>query len=83
MVLGPSLTRMIKTLEKTTLILTRNDKTDGRRTLVSITPKAKALIKDITPESVAIYKEIETKFGVEQMEQLLDLLETIIRENQS
>ncbi len=83
LVLGPSLTRMIKTLEKTKLILTRSDKEDGRRTLVSITPKAKALIKEITPESAAIYKEIETKFGVEQMEQLLDLLETITRENQS
>lgn len=82
LVLGPSLTRMIKTLEKIKLIVKRNDKADGRRTLISITPKAKALIKEVTPESAAIYRDIEKSFGVEQMEQLLDLLEAVTRENE-
>ncbi len=81
LVLGPSLTRMIKTLEKSKLIATRSDKSDGRRTIVSITPRARALIKVVTPESSAIYKEIERKFGAEQMEQLLDLLEAVVRDN--
>ena len=49
--------------------------------LISITTKARALIKDVTPESAAIYKEIEKKFGVEQIEQLLDLLETLTKDN--
>jgi homoprotocatechuate degradation regulator HpaR len=80
MVLGPSLTRMIKTLEKSKLITKRNDKTDGRRVLVSITPKARALIKEVTPESAEIYKEIERRFGAQEMEQLLDLLEAIVRD---
>lgn len=79
LVLGPSLTRMIKTLLKTKLIAKRSDKTDGRRSLISITPKAIALIQEITPESAAIYSDIEKKFGIEQVEQLLDLLEAVTK----
>ena len=77
MVLGPSLTRMIKTLEKSKLITKRSDPSDGRRTLVSITAKARALIKEVTPESIDIYKAIEKKFGASEIEQLLDLLEAV------
>jgi homoprotocatechuate degradation regulator HpaR len=80
-VLGPSLTRMIKTLEKRKLLAKRSDKEDGRRSLLSITPKARALIKEVTPESAQIYKEIESKFGAKEMEQLLDLLEVVARES--
>ena len=81
LVLGPSLTRMIKTLEKSKLVTKRSDKSDGRRTIISITPKAKALIKEVTPESAAIYKDIEEKFGTEQIEQLLDLLEALAKDS--
>jgi homoprotocatechuate degradation regulator HpaR len=81
LVLRPSLTRMIKSLEKTKLITKRDDKSDGRRSIISITPKAKALIKKITPESAAIYREIELKFGGAQMEKLLDLLEAVAKDN--
>lgn len=80
LVLGPSLTRMIKTLEQRKLLTKRNDKADGRRTLLSVTPKARALIKEVTPESAQIYKEIETRFGAAEMEQLLDLLEAVVKE---
>lgn len=81
LVLGPSLTRMIKTMVNRKLLAKRNDKEDGRRTLLSITPKANLLIKEITPESIDIYKEIESKFGAREMEQLLDLLEAITVES--
>ena len=80
LVLGPSLTRMIKTLEKSKLVSKRSDKSDGRRAMISITPKAKALINEITPESVAIYKEIEQNFGTVKMNQLLDLLEDLTKD---
>lgn len=80
LVLGPSLTRMIKTLEQRKLLTKRNDKADGRRTLLSVTPKARALIKEVTPESAQIYKEIESRFGAAEMEQLLDLLEAVVKE---
>ena len=81
LVLGPSLTRMIKTLEKRKLVAKRGDKSDGRKAIISITPRAKALIKEVTPESAAIYKEIEKKFGSVQIEQLLDLLEALTKDS--
>jgi homoprotocatechuate degradation regulator HpaR len=77
LVLGPSLTRMIKTLEKSKLVTRQSDRSDGRRTLVSLTAKARALIKEVTPESAEIYKLIEGKFGKNKTEQLLDLLEAL------
>ena len=81
LVLGPSLTRMIKTLEKNRLVAKRSDKSDGRKAIISITPRAKALLRVVTPESAAIYKQIEEKFGVAQMEQLLDLLEALAKDS--
>ncbi len=77
LVLAPSLTRMIKTLEKSKLVTRRKDKIDGRRALLSITPKARELIDEIAPESAQIYKELEDKFGARKMEQLLDMLEAV------
>jgi homoprotocatechuate degradation regulator HpaR len=78
-VLGPSLTRMIKTLEKRKLIAKRKDSADGRRALLALAPKAKALIAEITPQSLAIYREIEGSFGRRETEGLLDLLESLSR----
>ncbi len=81
LVLGPSLTRMLKTLEKSKHIAKRSDKKDARRTLLSITAKAKALIKEVSPESIQIYQDIESRFGADEMEKLLDLLEAITKDN--
>ena len=77
LVLAPSLTRMMKALKTRKLIILRKDKNDGRRTLVSATPAAKALINEISPESAAIYRELEQTFGAKEMNQLLDLLEAV------
>jgi hypothetical protein len=38
------------------------------------------LIREVTPESAQIYKEIESRFGTAEMEQLLDLLEAVVKE---
>lgn len=77
MVLAPSLTRMLKTLKTRKLIAVRKDKADGRRVLVSATPVAQSLIADVSPESAAIYRQIEAQFGKAQLEALLDLLEAV------
>ena len=79
LVLAPSLTRMLKALKTRKLITVRKDKNDGRRALVSITPAARGLINEISPESASIYREIEATFGKKEMEQLLDLLEAVAR----
>lgn len=79
LVLAPSLTRMLKALKARKLIALRKDRQDRRRTLVSVTPAAKALIGEISPESAAVYREIEAAFGKEEMERLLDLLEAVAK----
>lgn len=79
LILAPSLTRMLKALKIRKLIALRKDKDDRRRTLVSVTPAAKALISEISPESASIYKELEAAFGKKEMEQLLDLLEAVAK----
>lgn len=78
-VLPPSLTRIIKALDDRGLLTRERHETDGRRVLVEITPQGKALIAAVTPESVAIYSEMEARFGKDQVEALLDQLEKLTK----
>lgn len=73
-ILGPSLTRMIKTLESHGLIKKARDEADGRRVLLQITPAGLHVIEEVTPESRLIYADLERKFGEEKMDLLLRLL---------
>lgn len=79
-VLAPSLTRIIKTLEDRGFILRRRADEDGRRALLSVTTSGKAFIEDISPEQRRIYQSLEEKYGVERIEELLDLLEEFVQE---
>jgi homoprotocatechuate degradation regulator HpaR len=76
-ILAPSLTRMIRSIEKRKLITRRRDVNDRRRVIIEIAPAGEALIALAMPESSAIYRKIETKLGKAKLEQLLDLLEEI------
>lgn len=76
-VLAPSLTRIIKTLEDRKLITRERHGTDGRRVLLEIAPAGAALIRSVTPESRAIYAELEARFGKKRIETLLDQLEKL------
>jgi hypothetical protein len=38
-----------------------------------------ALIEELAPERVAIYDAIEKRYGAEQQERLLDMLESLIQ----
>lgn len=78
-ILPPSLTRMIKAMEERRFISRNKVKDDGRRTLLAISPAGLALIEELSPERVAIYDAIEQRYGAEQQERLLDLLESLIQ----
>jgi len=78
LVRAPSLTRIVRVLEKRKLLRKRADKLDSRRVLLSLGPAAGPLMAEVTPESLAIYKEIESSFGQRDMTLLLDLLERLI-----
>ncbi|RVA17662.1 homoprotocatechuate degradation operon regulator HpaR, partial [Mesorhizobium sp. M7A.F.Ca.CA.002.05.1.1] len=50
----------------------------GGRVVLTIAPAGSALIDALSPERRVIYDDIEQRFGHEKLEQLLDLLETLI-----
>ncbi|RVD63184.1 homoprotocatechuate degradation operon regulator HpaR, partial [Mesorhizobium sp. M4A.F.Ca.ET.029.04.2.1] len=78
-ILPPSLTRIIKAMEEREFITRNKVKDDGRRALLAISPAGLALIEDLAPERIAIYDAIEKRYGAEQHERLLDMLEGLIQ----
>jgi homoprotocatechuate degradation regulator HpaR len=76
-ILAPSLTRIIRSLEERGLIEKLKDDNDGRRVLLKIAPAGLRIIEQVSPESRAIYEAIERKFGLEKLNQLLDLLDDL------
>ncbi|MDV4166542.1 homoprotocatechuate degradation operon regulator HpaR [Rhodovulum sp. FJ3] len=77
-ILAPSLTRIMRALEKRGFIQGVRDENDGRRTLVHLTDEGRAFIHKIAPESAQIYADIEAKIGVDNIEALLDQLEALL-----
>jgi homoprotocatechuate degradation regulator HpaR len=76
-ILAPSLTRIIRSLEERGIIAKLKDANDGRRVLLKITPAGLAIINEVAPESRMIYERLETHFGAEKIDLLLDLLDEI------
>lgn len=79
-ILGPSLSRMTRGLEDRGLIEVRRDPGDGRRARLRLSEAGTTLIHQVTPESAAIYAEIEQRVGRERIESLLDGLEALLRD---
>lgn len=77
-ILGPSLTRILKALEARHLIDILRDPQDGRRSIIRLSKAGTDFIAAISPESQAIYAEIEAKLGADRIEALLDDLESIL-----
>jgi homoprotocatechuate degradation regulator HpaR len=75
--LTPSLTRIIKNLEKAGLITRRNDPEDLRRIRLAITAKGRKLIARVAPHSEAQYADITAKLGAANLERLYHQLATI------
>ncbi len=78
-ILAPSLTRIIKALEDRSLITRGKFEDDGRRVQLAIAPAGMTMIEELAPERRAIYREIERKYGPEELEKLLDMLEALIK----
>ncbi len=77
--LMPSLTRILQGLEEKGMAARRAHPSDGRKSLVSITEKGKALIATHSSDANRIYTELEAEFGREKVETLLDLLNELSR----
>ncbi len=73
-VLAPSLTRIVKNLQDRRLITRTRDNRDGRRVMLSIAPAGLAFIREVSPESRAVYKQVEERYGAERVAKLVEML---------
>jgi homoprotocatechuate degradation regulator HpaR len=75
--LNPSLTRIMQILEKKGLIHRTPDTQDRRRVHVNITDAGVALIDSVAPQSNRIFDRLEARYGKDQIETLLDMLNAL------
>ncbi len=73
-----SLSRMIPRMHERGLLRRVKDPSDGRRVIVSITPRARVVIQRITRRSEEIYAALEAEIGVVHMRQLNRSLDALI-----
>jgi homoprotocatechuate degradation regulator HpaR len=73
----PSLTRLLHALENDGLIERAPGTADRRKSIVTITDQGRLLIQEHAADSIALFAELETRFGKEKLEKLLDLLEDL------
>ncbi|MEM9746493.1 MAG: homoprotocatechuate degradation operon regulator HpaR [Actinomycetota bacterium] len=73
--LGPSLSRMLASLEERSLIERGSAADDARRAVIRIAPAGRDLVATIGPESEATYRHIADALGDDALDSLYDLLE--------
>jgi homoprotocatechuate degradation regulator HpaR len=83
MLLGPSLSRILKDLAKRGLVTRHNTSADGRVSHHRLTPEARHLIDQIVPEFDPLYEALAeriTSDEVVELNRLLDKLQAALRE---
>ena len=79
----PSLTRIMRAMEGEGLVVRAADPGDGRKSIVSITDQGRALLTRHSADSAAIFATLESRYGAEQLETLLDMLEDLTEIDQT
>ncbi len=74
---APSVTRILKDLEKRKLVVRNPDASDGRRTLVSLTVAGRDIATIISREVLRIMREYSDCFGTQRLERLVDELRAL------
>ncbi len=77
LLLMPSLTRILKSLEEQKLVKRFAVEGDNRRKLIRLAARGRDLYAKMAPLSEAEYKKIESRIGAEKLEELYKLLEDI------
>jgi homoprotocatechuate degradation regulator HpaR len=75
--LGPSVSRILAALELRGLIARSTVDHDGRRALITATDAGVRLYDTIAPESEAVYRRVEQRFGTGDLDQLYALLDRL------
>ena len=78
-ILKPSITRIIRSMERRNLLVKNADVSDNRRTIVSIMPRGKDLVARIGPNSEKIYQEMTSVFGESELEDLYNKLDALAK----
>lgn len=73
-ILPQSLSRIARNFEKKNFILMKNDPSDARKILLSLTDEGKILMSRATIDSKEIYSQLIEDFGRENLDQLLEKL---------
>lgn len=79
LLLMPSLTRILKTLEEQKLVKRLAVEGDNRRKLIQLAARGEALYQKIAPLSEIEYKKIEGRVGTSKLDGLYKLLEGLSR----
>ena len=79
--LGPSLSRMLVSLEERGVIDRSAGATDGRRADISITTDGRRLVRDVAPASEAAYRDIERQISADDLGTLYALLSRVAQIN--
>lgn len=77
-IFASSLSRIIKTLERDGSLVRERSADDARRVQLRLTDKGHATVREITPESLAIYRDLEDKFGTDRVATLIDMLNELV-----
>ena len=72
--LAPSLTRILRFLEREELVKRSSDASDHRRYVFVLTGKGRRIYDEVGPDSELLYAEIEKEFGADKLEALYALL---------
>jgi homoprotocatechuate degradation regulator HpaR len=74
LLLGPSLSRILRDLDARGLIERKTAKTDLRRGVISISEKGLKLMEVVAPSSEAIYAAITRRYGAKKLAELQEML---------
>jgi homoprotocatechuate degradation regulator HpaR len=77
--LGPSVSRMLRTMEAEGWIARSPDCADARRSLITLAPAGRELVDVITPASEHAARDLEAALGAERLDALLRALDELAR----
>ena len=73
-ILSPSLSRIINTLCKNEFIEKKTHKLDKRKIILNISSNGLKRLEEVKPEYIAIFNNIQKRYGEEKLTKLLELL---------
>jgi homoprotocatechuate degradation regulator HpaR len=74
---GPSVTRILKDLEKRKFVLREPDVNDGRRALVVLTPAGREVVKTVARDVLRVMRAYSERFGDQRLERLVTELRAL------